>query len=109
MTQVDLRLSLLQSLVIDREGSMRKILVGVLVALVMAVSAASVGTTRAKADPSNECYGAIASGIAATWPWAHEGQMAFPPPPGAIRLWLELFGPAVGVSSVRELQILFCG
>jgi hypothetical protein len=88
---------------------MRKILAGGLVALAMAVSAGSVGTTRAEADPSNQCYGAIASGIAATWPWAHEGQMAFPPPPGAMALWLELFGPAIGVSSVRELQILFCG
>jgi hypothetical protein len=88
---------------------MRKILVGGLIALVMAVSAASVGTARAKADPSNQCYGAIVRGIAATWPWAHAGQTDFPPPPGAIALWLELFGPATGVSSVRELQILFCG
>jgi hypothetical protein len=88
---------------------MRKLLVGGLVALVMAVSAASVGATRAQADPSNQCYGAIASGIASTWPWAHEGQMAFPPPPGALALWVELFGPEVGISSVRELQLLFCG
>jgi hypothetical protein len=35
--------------------------------------------------------------------------MAFPPPPGAIALWLELFGPSIGISSVRELQLLFCG
>jgi len=35
--------------------------------------------------------------------------MAFPPPPGAIALWVDLFGPFVGVSSVRDLQILFCG
>jgi hypothetical protein len=88
---------------------MRKILAGGLVALAMAASAASLGTARAEADPSNQCYGAIVSGIAATWPWAHEGQTAFPPPPGAIALWVELFGPGIGISSVRELQLLFCG
>jgi hypothetical protein len=88
---------------------MRKIVAGGLLALVLAVSAGSVGTGRAKADPSNQCYGAIASGIAATWPWAHAGQMDFPPPPGALALWIELFGPDIGVSSVRELQLFFCG
>jgi hypothetical protein len=88
---------------------MRKLLAGGLVALAMAASAASMGAARAEADPSNQCYGAIASGIAATWPWAHDGQVAFPPPPGSLALWVELFGPEVGISSVRELQILFCG
>jgi hypothetical protein len=88
---------------------MRKLLAGGLVALAMAASAASMGAARAEADPSNQCYGAIASGIAATWPWAHDGQIAFPPPPGSLALWVELFGPEVGISSVRELQILFCG
>jgi hypothetical protein len=88
---------------------MRKLLAGGLVALAMAASAASMGAARAEADPSNQCYGAIASGIAATWPWAHDGQTAFPPPPGSLALWVELFGPEVGISSVRELQILFCG
>jgi hypothetical protein len=88
---------------------MRKLLAGGLVALAIAASAASMGAARAEADPSNQCYGAIASGIAATWPWAHDGQIAFPPPPGSLALWVELFGPEVGISSVRELQILFCG
>jgi hypothetical protein len=88
---------------------MRKILVGGLVAIAMAASAASLGTARAEADPSNQCYGAIVSGIAATWPWAHFGQVDFPPPPGAIALWVEIFGPELGISSVRELQLLFCG
>ena len=88
---------------------MRKIFAGSLVAFLLAASAGSVGAGRAQADPTNECYGAIASGIAATWPWAHLGQMDFPPPPGAIALWLELFGPSIGVSSVRELQLVFCG
>ena len=88
---------------------MRKLLAGGLVALVLAVSAASVGATQAQADPSNRCYGQIAAGIASTWPWAHEGQTAFPPPPGSLALWVEVFGPAIGISSVRELQLLFCG
>lgn len=88
---------------------MRKILAAGLVVLATAASAASLVTARAEADPSNQCYGAIVSGIAATWPWAHEGQMDFPPPPGSIALWVELFGPDVGISSVRELQLLFCG
>jgi hypothetical protein len=35
--------------------------------------------------------------------------MDFPPPPGALALWIELFGPDIGVSSVRELQLFFCG
>jgi hypothetical protein len=88
---------------------MRKILAAGLVALAVAASAASLGTARAEAAPSNQCYGAIVSGIAATWPWAHDGHVAFPPPPGAIALWVDLFGPGLGISSVRELQLLFCG
>jgi hypothetical protein len=58
--------------------------------------------------PGNECYGAVLSGIASTWPWAHDGRMDFAPPPGAIALWIKLFGPSVGVTSVRELQYQFC-
>ena len=59
--------------------------------------------------PSNTCYGQIASGIASTWPWAHNEKVAFPPPPGALALWLETFGPGLGISTVRDLQELFCG
>jgi hypothetical protein len=58
--------------------------------------------------PTNQCYGAIASGIASTWPWAHDGQFAFPPPPGGLARWVATFGPALGISSVRELQTTFC-
>ncbi len=59
--------------------------------------------------PTNECYGQIASGIASTWPWAHDEKIASPPPPGSLHLWLETFGPLIGISTVRELQLLFCG
>jgi hypothetical protein len=85
---------------------MRKAIAASVVAIGLAVGGAAAGT--AAADPSNRCYGEVASGIASTWPWAHEGQMAFPPPPGGLALWVEAFGPEVGVSSVRELQLLFC-
>ncbi len=62
----------------------------------------------ATADISHRCAGEIVSGIASTWPWAHDERQAFPPPPGAIRLWLTEFGPEIGISSIRELQALFC-
>jgi hypothetical protein len=62
----------------------------------------------ASAGPDNRCYGEVASGIASTWPWAHDGQEDFPPPPGGLALWVQEFGPDVGVTSVRELQLLFC-
>jgi len=65
-------------------------------------------TVDQQTGPSNECYGAIVASIANTWPWAHEDHASFPPPPGSIALWIETFGPFVGVSSVRDLQLLFC-
>ena len=58
---------------------------------------------------TSQCYGEIASGIASTWPWAHDEKIAFPPPPGSLHLWIETFGPLIGISTVRELQLLFCG
>lgn len=67
-----------------------------------------VGTVM-PTPPGPACDGQIVQGIAQTWPWAHDGQMAFPPPPGSIALWLEIFGPAIGIDTVRELQLLFCG
>lgn len=78
-------------------------------AIALALGAAGAGTALAAQGPSNKCYGQIIRGIASTWPWAHNDKIAFAPPPGAIALWLKEFGPLVGVSSVRELQILFCG
>ena len=87
---------------------MKKLLIASAAAVALAVIAIGSGTVRATPGPSHRCYGLIAAGIASTWPWAHEGKTAFPPPPGAIALWLQEFGPIVGVSSVRELQVLFC-
>ena len=87
---------------------MRKRVVGGVAAVAFALCAGSVGTAQAQTGPSNQCYGEISAGIASTWPWAHEGRTDFPPPPGALKLWIELFGPEVGVSSVRDLQLLFC-
>ena len=74
----------------------------------LSMGAAFGTTTGAVQGPSNRCYGAIASGIASTWPWAHNNKEAFPPPPGALPLWIQEFGPDVGVSSVRDLQVMFC-
>lgn len=68
----------------------------------------SAAVGQRQTGPSNQCYGAITSGIASTWPWAHLDKVAFAPPPGALALWVREFGPSAGISSVRELQILFC-
>jgi hypothetical protein len=66
-------------------------------------------TVGQQTGPNNQCYGAITAGIASTWPWAHDDQTEFPPPPGSLALWVATFGPGLGVTSVRDLQILFCG
>ena len=59
--------------------------------------------------PTGACYGQITSGIASTWPWAHEEGQAFPPPPGSLAQWIATFGPLFGIDDVHDLQILFCG
>jgi hypothetical protein len=85
---------------------MRKIFAGIALAITLVGSAA---VTEARANgPSNRCYGQIASGIASTWPWAHDNKAAFEPSPGSIALWIKTFGPDLGISSVRQLQLLFC-
>jgi hypothetical protein len=84
---------------------MRRAIAGSVVAVAVALS---VLPKPAAADPSNRCYGAIVAGIASTWPWAHDGKSAFPPPPGALALWVREFGPGLGISNVRDLQLLFC-
>lgn len=58
--------------------------------------------------PSNLCYGEIVSGISSTWPFAHLDHSSFAPPRGAIAKWIDEFGAGAGISSVRELQVLFC-
>jgi hypothetical protein len=72
------------------------------------IGSVSAAVGQPQTGPSNQCYGAITAGIASTWPWAHNDKVAFPPPPGALALWVQVFGPSIGISSVRELQILFC-
>ena len=74
----------------------------------VAIGSAIAGNAGAAEGPSNRCYGEIAAGIAATWPWAHNDEGEFPPPPGALALWIQEFGPFVGVASVRDLQVAFC-
>lgn len=70
--------------------------------------AVAIPGVNLQTGPSNVCRGETASGIASTWPWAHDNKAAFPPPPGAIALWVKEFGPEAGVSSVRELLELLC-
>jgi len=83
---------------------MKKTLVVLVAVVALALSALS---GAAGAGPNN-CNGQVVAGIAATWPWAHDDRVAFPPPPGSVALWLQIFGPDIGVSSVRDLQLLFC-
>ena len=78
------------------------------VAVALVLVASAVGTVRAQSDISSSCYGAVASGIASTWPWAHNDKAAFPPSPGALPLWIQDFGASVGIYSVRDLQVRFC-
>ncbi len=59
-------------------------------------------------SPDNKCYGQVVAGISSTWPWAHDNKAGFDPPKGAVAKWLEEFGPGLGISTVRELQILAC-
>ena len=86
------------------------------IALIVAASACDqaratgpiLSTDANTAAASDACAGQIVAGIAKTWPWAHDDKIAFPPPPGAIALWIQTFGPALGISSVRDLQLRFC-
>jgi hypothetical protein len=89
----------------SKERAMRKTMAA---ALLTAAAAVGFMAKPAAAGPENRCNGQIVAGIASTWPWAHNDKVAFPPPPGAIALWIQEFGPFVGVSSVRELLKLFC-
>jgi hypothetical protein len=84
---------------------MKRVIAAIMVAAVFTVA----GSVQiASADSDAKCKGQVVAGIAATWPWAHDGKSAFPPAPGAIALWLQEFGPDVGISSVKELQAMFC-
>ena len=73
-------------------------------------SAVEVDVQPAFAAAPAACQGQIISIIASTWPFAHEGHVDFPPPPGSVALWLQVIGePFFGISTVREAQALFCG
>ncbi|HSQ29211.1 MAG TPA: hypothetical protein VLN49_05135 [Gemmatimonadaceae bacterium] len=69
--------------------------------------------------PSNQCYGSIVLGIARTWPWTTDGWVEWPwtyqygadyaPPAGSVELWIQTYGDEYGITSVRQLQLRFCG
>ena len=76
-----------------------------------AISIAVLGTAvtaRADNGPSHKCYGQIVSGIASTWPWAHDKDQTFEPSPGSVALWIKIFGERAGIKNVRQLQLYFC-
>ena len=68
--------------------------------------------------PSNQCYGSIVLGIARTWPWTNDGWITWPwsyeggpdyaPPAGSVELWIQMYGSDYGITSVRQLQRIFC-
>ena len=88
---------------------MRKTLSAIAVAVMVALTfSATAPVAEAAKGPSNQCYGQIVAGIARTWPWAHDHKSDFPPSPGAVALWIKEFGPGLGISSVRQLQVFFC-
>jgi hypothetical protein len=86
---------------------MRRTIAAALAVVALAVSVSTKPAAAAE-PPSQACYGQIIAGISSTWPWAHDGRQDFAPPPGAIALWLSIFGEELGISSVRDLQLLFC-
>ena len=52
-----------------------------------------------------DCRADITSGIASTW---HDYFETDPPPPGAVKLWIETYGHLFGIESVRDLQNWWC-
>ena len=88
---------------------MRKTLVTAVAVAALVVFAVFAGAASAESKADN-CH-AVASFIASTWPWAHEGKPeVLAPPPGVLKLWLTEFAPTQfpGVDSIHELQLLIC-
>ena len=88
---------------------MPKTLVAALAAAALAVCAVFAGSASAESKAAN-CH-AVASFIASSWPWPHEGKPAvFQPPPGVLKLWFAEFAPDQfpGVESIPELQEVIC-
>lgn len=82
-------------------------------------ASATASHDGAYGGPSNQCYGSIILGIARTWPWTTDGWIEWPwsyeqgpdyaPPAGSVELWIQLYGSTYNVTSVRQLQLRFCG
>ena len=88
---------------------MRRSLVSAVAVAALAVCAVFAGPASAESRSEN-CH-AVASFIASSWPWAHEGKPdVFQPPPGVIKLWFAEFAPTQfpGVESIPELQQVLC-
>ena len=88
---------------------MRKVLGTGVAVTIVAASAVFAGSAAAESRAEN-CH-AVASFIASSWPWPHEGKPAvFQPPPGVLKLWFAEFAPDQfpGVESIPELQEVIC-
>ena len=88
---------------------MRKSLVTAVAVVALVVCALFAGPASAESN-AQSCHG-VASFIASTWPWAHEGKPdVFKPPPGVLKLWFAEFAPSQfpGVTSIPELQQVIC-
>ena len=88
---------------------MRKTIVSA-AAVAASVCAVFAGPASAESKAEN-CHG-VASQIASSWPWAHEGKPeVLQPPPGVLKLWFAEFAPTQlppGVDSIPELQQFVC-
>ena len=88
---------------------MRKTLVTAVAVAALVMWAVFAGSASAESKADN-CH-AVASFIASTWPWPHEGKPAvFKPPPGVLKLWFAEFAPDQfpGIDSIPELQQVIC-
>ena len=77
---------------------------------VAALVGAVVAAPASAESNAQSCHG-VASFIASTWPWAHEGKPdVLKPPPGVLKLWFAEFAPDQfpGVTSIPELQQVIC-
>ena len=88
---------------------MPKRMVSAVVIAALAACAMFAGSASAESKAEN-CH-AVASFIASTWPWSHEGKPdVFQPPPGVLKLWFAEFAPTQfpGIDSIPELQQFIC-
>jgi hypothetical protein len=72
--------------------AMRKLVLSAIVAAAIGLSTAGGVASADKGGVPNDnaCRGQVTSSIASTWPWPRT-HFAFPPPPGSIALYVDIF------------------